>query len=68
MPLKSSVYTEIDPDHLAASAGFPFYGIGWTEKDGRYPWDGSLEEYKTRFRNLSRESHKLADELGPMMS
>lgn len=48
MPLKSSLYTEIDPDHLAASAGFPFYGIGWTEKDGRYPWDGSLKRSTRR--------------------
>ncbi|MEM2760356.1 MAG: patatin-like phospholipase family protein [Nitrososphaerales archaeon] len=37
-----SNYMNIDADHLLASAGFPFYGIKWTEKDGRYLWDGSL--------------------------
>lgn len=34
--------TNIDVEHLAACAGFPFYGIAWTYKDGRYLWDGSL--------------------------
>jgi len=29
-------------DHIIGSIGFPFYGIGWTQKDGRYLWDGSL--------------------------
>ena len=33
---------KIDADHIVACAGFPFYGISWTEKDGRYLWDGSL--------------------------
>ena len=33
----------IDADHIIACAGFPFYGIAWTEKDGRYLWDGSLQ-------------------------
>ena len=33
---------EIDADHVIACAGFPFYGIAWTEKDGKYLWDGSL--------------------------
>lgn len=33
---------KIDADHIIACAGFPFYGISWTEKDGRYLWDGSL--------------------------
>jgi NTE family protein len=32
----------IDNDHLVASAGFPFYGISWTEKDGKFLWDGAL--------------------------
>ena len=32
----------IDVDHIMASAGYPFYGISWTRKDGRYLWDGSL--------------------------
>lgn len=32
----------IDADKLVACAGFPFYGIRWTEKDGRYLWDGAL--------------------------
>lgn len=33
---------DIDADHVLASAGFPFYGIAWTQKDGKYLWDGSL--------------------------
>jgi len=37
-----SKHTRIDQDHLAACASFPFYGIAWTEKDGRYLWDGAL--------------------------
>jgi NTE family protein len=37
-----SWHTKIDADHLAACASFPFYGIKWTEKDGRYLWDGAL--------------------------
>ena len=37
-----SMTTNIDADHLVACASYPFYSIGWTEKDGRYLWDGSL--------------------------
>jgi NTE family protein len=37
-----SATEQIDADHLVACAGFPFYGIRWTEKDGRYLWDGAL--------------------------
>jgi NTE family protein len=37
-----SMYENIDADQLIACAGFPFYGIKWTEKDGRYLWDGAL--------------------------
>ncbi len=33
---------QIDADHIMASAGYPFYGISWTKKDGKYLWDGSL--------------------------
>jgi len=33
---------QIDEDHIMASAGYPFYGISWTKKDGKYLWDGSL--------------------------
>ena len=32
----------IDVDHVIACTGYPFYGISWTKKDGRYLWDGSL--------------------------
>ena len=35
-------HIDIDPDHIIGCIGFPFYGIGWTQKDGRYLWDGSL--------------------------
>ena len=38
-----SKFMSIDTDHVIACAGFPFYGIAWTEKDGRYLWDGSLQ-------------------------
>jgi NTE family protein len=37
-----SMTTNIDTDHLVACAGYPFYGVGWTEKDGKYLWDGAL--------------------------
>jgi len=37
-----SMHEDIDVDHLVACTGFPFYGIKWTEKDGKYLWDGSL--------------------------
>lgn len=37
-----SLTTNIDVDHLVACAGYPFYGIAWTEKDGKYLWDGAL--------------------------
>ena len=33
---------KIDADHIMASAGYPFYGLSWTKKNGRYFWDGSL--------------------------
>jgi NTE family protein len=37
-----SYSTKIDAEHLVACAGYPFYGIAWTEKDGKYLWDGAL--------------------------
>ncbi len=37
-----TAHTDIDVDKIVACAGYPFYGIRWTEKDGRYLWDGSL--------------------------
>ena len=33
---------DIDADSIVACAGYPFYGIQWSIKDGRYLWDGSL--------------------------
>lgn len=33
---------KIDVEHVMSSSGYPFYGIAWTKKDGRYLWDGSL--------------------------
>jgi NTE family protein len=33
---------DIDADSIVACAGYPFYGIQWSTKDGRYLWDGSL--------------------------
>jgi NTE family protein len=52
---------EIDAGHIVACAGFPFYGISWTEKDGRYLWDGSLLS-NTPLReviNASPKNHKI---------
>jgi NTE family protein len=37
-----SGHESIDMDSIVACVGFPFYGIKWTEKDGRYLWDGAL--------------------------
>ena len=37
-----SGHESIDTDSITACAGFPFYGIKWTEKDGKYLWDGAL--------------------------
>ncbi len=37
-----SKHMNIDAEHVLASAGYPFYGIAWVEKDDRYLWDGSL--------------------------
>lgn len=37
-----SKYDSINVEHLLASAGYPFYGISWTEISGRYLWDGTL--------------------------
>jgi NTE family protein len=33
---------DIDADSIVACTGYPFYGIQWSTKDGRYLWDGSL--------------------------
>jgi NTE family protein len=40
--ISDSKHINIDVDHVIASAGFPFYGIAWTQKDNRYLWDGAL--------------------------
>jgi NTE family protein len=37
-----SATTDIDADHAVACASYPFYGIAWTEKDGKFLWDGAL--------------------------
>ena len=37
-----SYKSAIDADSIVACAGYPFYGIQWSTKDGRYLWDGSL--------------------------
>jgi len=37
-----SATMDLDADHLVACASFPFYGIRWTEKGGKYLWDGAL--------------------------
>jgi NTE family protein len=38
-----SMSIDIDADHIISCVSFPFYGISWTQKDGRYLWDGSLQ-------------------------
>jgi NTE family protein len=40
--ISDSKHINIDVEHVIASAGFPFYGIAWTQKDNRYLWDGAL--------------------------
>lgn len=37
-----SKYDKIEAGHVLASAGYPFYGISWTQKSGKYLWDGTL--------------------------
>ena len=37
-----SFTTSIDAEHVVACAGYPFYGIRWTEKEGKFLWDGAL--------------------------
>jgi len=37
-----TAHMDIDVDDLAACVGYPFYGIRWSEKNGRHLWDGSL--------------------------
>ncbi|MGE5821342.1 MAG: patatin-like phospholipase family protein [Nitrososphaerota archaeon] len=53
----ATMKTNIDADHVAACAGFPFYGIGWTEKGGKYLWDGSLQS-NTPLREVIDSSPK----------
>jgi NTE family protein len=33
----------IDLEHIISCIGYPFYGISWIQKNGRYLWDGSLQ-------------------------
>jgi len=33
---------DINVDNIVAGASYPFYGIRWTEDNGKYLWDGSL--------------------------
>ncbi|OLD32109.1 MAG: hypothetical protein AUI61_03490 [Thaumarchaeota archaeon 13_1_40CM_2_39_13_2] len=37
-----SMYDNIMADHILACAGYPFYGISWTQINGKYLWDGTL--------------------------
>jgi NTE family protein len=37
-----SKYDHITTDHVLASAGYPYYGTGWTKIGGKYLWDGTL--------------------------
>lgn len=52
-----SKHTEIDVNHILASAGFPFYGIAWTKIDGQFLWDGSLMS-NTPLREVIKASPK----------
>lgn len=42
-------------EHLTACAGYPFYGISWTQVNGRYLWDGSMMS-NTPLREVIAES------------
>lgn len=53
----ATMKTNIDADHVVACAGFPFYGIGWTEKGGKYLWDGALQS-NTPLREVIDSSPK----------
>jgi NTE family protein len=33
---------DINAENVVASAGFPFYGISWTQQNNKYLWDGAL--------------------------
>ena len=37
-----TAHMDIDVDDVMACVGYPFYGIRWSEKNGRHLWDGSL--------------------------
>ena len=51
---------DIDADSIVACTGYPFYGIQWSTKDGRYLWDGSLLTYTPMLEaiNASPEYNK----------
>jgi NTE family protein len=53
----SKTTTNFDADHLVACASFPFYGIRWIEKDGKYLWDGALHS-NTPLREVIDSSPK----------
>lgn len=53
-----SKYDHIEADHVLASAGYPFYGISWTQKSGKYLWDGTLLS-NTPLREVINASPKL---------
>lgn len=33
---------DIDLDKIISCVGYPFYGITWSQDNGRYLWDGSF--------------------------
>jgi predicted acylesterase/phospholipase RssA len=37
-----TAHMDVDADDVMACVGYPFYGIRWSEKNGRHLWDGSL--------------------------
>jgi NTE family protein len=48
--------TGIDADHVIACAGYPFYGIAWTEKEGKKA--GSSGMARCLATRLSKGSHR----------
>ena len=34
---------KIDLEHIISCISYPFYGLSWVQKDGKYLWDGSLQ-------------------------
>ncbi|MFZ0185090.1 MAG: patatin-like phospholipase family protein [Nitrosotalea sp.] len=56
-----SKHDDIKIENILGSIGYPFYGISWTEINGRYLWDGALLNNTPLMavRDASPKSHKI---------